>query len=121
MLGPMPPMIRALFASFISLAALLSGCSAGGHDSAPGSEFAGHLLIIGGGLDDDTRSVYERFIALASAHSNPPSIIIATAASGDQEVNATGKIEAIRAYAPAARIDVIKRETPPESLIFWNT
>ncbi len=113
MLPGMPYPTRALVLALLVLVSLLTGCSSdGGRRSGPGSEFAGHLLIIGGGLDDDTRPVYERFIALASAHSSPPSIVIATAASGDQEVNATGKIEAIRAYCPAARIEVIKRETP---------
>ena len=43
---------------------------------------AGSLLLIGGGLDDDNRPVYERFATLAS-RAGTPSIVIATAASGD--------------------------------------
>jgi cyanophycinase len=71
----------------------------------------GSLLIIGGGLDDDNRPVYNRFIELASAK-GPPRVVIATAASADQAVNAKGKIESIHAYAPGIPIDVITRETP---------
>ncbi len=75
----------------------------------------GHLLLIGGGLDDDNKPVYERFITLAStnlAPGQPPRILIASAASGDQEANVQGKTESILAYCPAAKIDAIRRETP---------
>lgn len=75
----------------------------------------GHLLLIGGGLDDDNKPVYERFIALASKGlkpGEPPRILIATAASADQEAGVKGKTESIRAYCPSAKIDAIRRETP---------
>ncbi len=70
----------------------------------------GTLLLIGGGLDDDNRPVYERFLTLAAAH-GPARIVIATAATGDQELEATGKTEALRTWAPRVEIDVVRRET----------
>lgn len=75
---------------------------------------AGHLLIIGGGLDDDNRPVYERLIHLARRGSGgqPARIIIAAAASGDQDDAISGKVESIRAYCPDCIIESIRRETP---------
>ncbi len=109
--------------------ALLTGCAstlpvanAPSTSSWP-TNLRGHLLLIGGGLDDDNRPVYERFVALARAAAyarprpsapakpRPPSILIATAASGDQDANAKGKIEALRNYCPECQLGVIRRET----------
>ena len=70
----------------------------------------GMLLLIGGGLDDDNRPVYERFLTLAAAH-GPARIVIATAATGDQEIEATGKTEALRTWAPRVEVEVVRRET----------
>ncbi len=102
---------------FLPLLLLLTGCAAAGNarnpaPSTPSAGLSGHLLIVGGGLDDDSRLIYERFVELATHAGRSPTIIIATAASGDQEVNAVGKIEALRAYSRGARIEVIRRETP---------
>ena len=70
----------------------------------------GTLLLIGGGLDDDNRPVYERFLTLAAAH-GPARIVIATAATGNQDIEATGKTEALRTWAPRVDVDVVRRET----------
>ena len=74
----------------------------------------GHLLVIGGGLEDDNKPVYERFVALAraAAKSQSPRIVIATAASLNEQESATGKIQSIVAYCPTCKIDTIMRETP---------
>lgn len=100
-------MKRALLLALAAAAAFVSGCSS----AEPATGLNGSLLVIGGGLDDDNRPVYERFIQLAS-RPGPPRIVIATAASGDQPANAQGKTESIRAYAPDVQIGVITRETP---------
>lgn len=97
------------------LGASLAGCRSGSAPAPTGTGLSGHLIAIGGGLDDDNKPVYERFIALARAATpagQPPRIVIATAASGDEEANAVGKTQSILAYAPDARIDVIRRGTP---------
>ena len=107
-------MLNLLRLVLIAAWVLASGCTSSSHQSATG--LYGHLLIIGGGLDDDNKPVYERFVALAGCGfegiGGGARIVIATAASGNQPENATGKIESIRAYCPLARIDVIMRETP---------
>ncbi len=84
---------------------------------APGS--AGRLLIIGGGLDDDNRPVYERLVTLAreNARGGTPHILIATAASLNQEPNAEGKRQSIRAYCPECEIAAITRETPRDQTV----
>jgi cyanophycinase len=66
----------------------------------------GTLLLVGGGLDDDARPVYERLLGGSS-----PRVVVATAATGPQEVEATDKSEALRAWAPAVAVDVVRRET----------
>jgi cyanophycinase len=71
----------------------------------------GTLLAIGGGLADDNRPVYARFAALAGAN-GPARIVIAAAASAEQDAAADGKRETLRAWCPGASIDVIERETP---------
>lgn len=85
-----------------------------GDGGAAATGLRGHLLLIGGGLDDDNRPVYERFIELArrQAGGEPPRVVIATAASGDQAAGITGKTESIRAYCPECVIESILRETP---------
>lgn len=101
------------------LIGVIAGCHGGPKSgqangmTKAGTGLNGHLLIIGGGLDDDNKPVYERFIVLAkkTASDGVPRIVIATAASGNQQPGATGKTESIRAYCPGAKIDVIMRET----------
>lgn len=96
----------------VVLALLASLCGACAGNGAGSTGLHGSLLVIGGGLDDDNKPVYNRFIELASAGGPASRIVIATAASGDEEANARGKIESIHAYAPSLPIDVIKRGTP---------
>ncbi len=91
--------------------ALAMGCASAPHQATPSTGLRGTLLAIGGGLDDDNRPVYERFAALAAAP-GPARIVVAVAASGDQETTAVSKVEALRTWCPQARFDVIKRETP---------
>jgi cyanophycinase len=71
---------------------------------------AGTLLIIGGGLDNDTRPVWERFVALAQAR-GPAKIRIVSAATGDEEVEITDKTEALRVWAPGAEVGALRRAT----------
>ncbi|MGH7131289.1 MAG: cyanophycinase [Phycisphaerales bacterium] len=108
-------MIHFLRLAVVAALALLGGCAGAGSSPGDATGLHGHLLIIGGGLDDDNKPVYERFIELATPRGGDggaPRVVIATAASANQPENATGKIESIRAYCPAAKIDVIMRETP---------
>ncbi|MBL8749866.1 MAG: cyanophycinase [Planctomycetes bacterium] len=72
----------------------------------------GSLLAIGGGLDDDQRDVFVRFLELARGRTGTPHIVVVTAASGDQDDMATGKIAALRTWRPGLRCVVVKRETP---------
>lgn len=77
----------------------------------------GHLLLIGGGLQDDNKPVYERFIVLArtAAKSDTPRIVIATAASLSEEPD--GRIEIIKPYCPTCEFDAIMRTTPADETI----
>lgn len=77
----------------------------------------GHLLLIGGGLQDDNKPVYERFISLAreAAKSESPRILIATAASLNEEP--AGRIKIIKPYCPTCEFDVIMRTTSAEETI----
>ena len=72
---------------------------------------SGTLLIVGGGLDDDCRPVYERFVDLASRRGGA-NILIATAATGTQEDEVVDKTEALRVWAPGVPVHAIRRETP---------
>lgn len=77
---------------------------------------AGTLLLIGGGLDNDAKPVFQRLLALAAARGEPR-IVIATAASGDQDSELTDKTEALQAFKPDVAIDAIRRETPTEATV----
>lgn len=110
-------MHRLAAAVLIFLTLLLTACAAGPQPTG----LNGYLLAIGGGLDDDNRHVYEQFIRRARDASErnrmPLRIVIATAASGDQDANIVGKTESIRAYAPDAEILSIRRETPADEAV----
>lgn len=103
-------MVRSVRAALLGLLCPLVACVALAACASP-RHGAGSLLVIGGGLDDDNRPVYERFATLA-ARAGEPSIVIATAASGDQEDSAKGKVESLRTWCPGARVEVMRRETP---------
>lgn len=114
-------MAARVFKLFISFACLLTAsCERGGSSNPamkPATGLRGHLLAIGGGLEDDNKPVYERFIALAraAAKSDSPRILIATAASLNEEP--AGRIEIIKAYCAACQFDSIMRTTPVEETI----
>jgi len=71
---------------------------------------AGTLLIVGGGLDNDSRPIYERFVELASAR-GPANVVIVTAATGPQDIELADKTEALRVWAPGVPTRGILRET----------
>jgi cyanophycinase len=74
----------------------------------PGSK--GRLMLIGGGLDSDNRPVYERFLELARAPGEA-NVLIATAASGNQDESGTDKVETLHAYDASVKVQIIRRET----------
>lgn len=76
----------------------------------------GALLLIGGGLDDDQQPVFDRFLALAGRNGHPR-IVLATAASGDQDDMALGKVAALQTWWPGVACDVVRRETPTEATV----
>ena len=105
----MMPSRRALHFLLLGLALLLPGACAStlkSGDRAP----AGTLLIVGGGLDDDSRPIYERFVELAG-RGGPANILIATAATGTEEDEVVDKTEALRVWAPEATVGAIRRAT----------
>lgn len=112
---------RAFTIVFASVILLTASCDRG-HSAATSAKPAstglhGHLLLIGGGLQDDNKPVYERFIALAraAAKSDSPRILIATAASLNEEP--AGRIEIIKPYCPTCEFDAIMRTTSAEESI----
>ncbi|MBL8727311.1 MAG: cyanophycinase [Planctomycetes bacterium] len=76
----------------------------------------GALLLIGGGLDDDQQPVFDRFLALAG-RDRPPRIVVVTAASGDQDDMATGKVAALQTWWPGLPCEVVRRETTTEATV----
>ena len=97
----------ARIASLLALALLGAGCGTAASAEA-GTGLRGTLMAIGGSLDDDNKPFYERFAALAAA-AGPPCIVIATAASADED--ATARAEVLARWCPAARIEVVQRGT----------
>jgi len=97
----------------LAAALLLSACASAPSAASGG---AGTLLVIGGGLDDDSRPIYERFVELASAR-GPANILIATAATGTQADEVVDKSEALRVWAPGARVSAILRETSTDETV----
>lgn len=117
---------RVLSICLLVVSMLVAGCGVNGpaqsRSSGPDTGLRGHLLVIGGGLDDDNRPVYERFVALAKQAAKPedrkaPRVVIATAASGNEEPNVTGKRQSISAYCPTCRIDAVMRATSTEETV----
>jgi cyanophycinase len=82
-------------------------------------EKAGHLIIVGGGLDDDLRGVYECFLKLASAKGKPRVLIATAATEQGAEVKSeiVGKTSALRAWSPDVQVGVITRETSTEETV----
>jgi cyanophycinase len=97
----------------VVVALALGGCVT--HGASPVGS-AGTLLIIGGGLDNDTRPVWQRFVALAQQQ-GPANILIVSAATGDEEVEITDKTEALRVWAPGVKVGAIRRATSTEETV----
>lgn len=76
----------------------------------------GTLLVIGGGLDNDTAPIYRRLVQLASA-SGTPHVVIVSAATGPQDEEITDKTEALRVWAPGVAVDAVRRETSTEETV----
>ena len=103
-------------AAFAALAvAPFVGCGALA-DAAPRTAARGSLLLVGGGLDDDARPVYEHLLALA-ARAGHVRVVVMTAATGPQDEEATDKAEALRTWAPAVPVEVVRRETPTDATV----
>jgi cyanophycinase len=102
--------MKRLFAAAVLLAVScgLSCTSTGADVGVPVRR--GTLLLIGGGLDDDAELVYRRFLELASARGTPR-IVVATAATGPQDEEATDKSEALAVWSPGVSVDILRRET----------
>jgi cyanophycinase len=95
----------------------LAGCQApGGQPAAAHPVQHGTLLLIGGGLDDDNRPVYARFLQLAGAN-GPARIVLATAATGEQDIEVTDKTQALRTWAPHAEVEIVRRETSTDATV----
>lgn len=98
----------------LCLVLLLACACAGPRTIRGGSE--GTLLLVGGGLDNDSRPIWERFVELASARGGA-SVLIATAATGAQEDEVVDKTEALRVWAPGVPVRAIRRETPTDETV----
>lgn len=96
-----------------AVAIALGGCVT---QSESPARSAGTLLIIGGGLDNDTRPIWERFVALAQQR-GPANILIASAATGEEDVEITDKTEALRIWAPGTKVSAIRRATSTEDTV----
>jgi cyanophycinase len=83
--------------------------------SAIAPAWRGSLLLVGGGLDDDAAAVHAEL--LRPAPNGARRVIVATAATGQQAVEATDKSEALRCFAPDIAIDVVQRETSASATI----
>ena len=86
----------------------------GGCASSPavaGARTAGTLVLVGGGLENDSGLVYRRLAALAKGP-GAPRLLIATAASGDQDAEIVDKTESMRVWAADVPVGVLRRETP---------
>jgi cyanophycinase len=116
--------------TFLAIVSVLCACAVASCTSSPAAPadrevlsrdtgLRGHLLLIGGGLDDDNKPVYNRLLELAAKASDDgvPHIVIATAASFDQDSAERGKLESIRAYSPGVVLTTIKRETPTDETV----
>jgi len=88
---------------------LLSGCGA---DSQ-----AGRLIVIGGGLQATNTAVLGRLAALGRQPDGSASMLIATAASGNQDGAAKGVTEEMEAVRPGILTPRITREKPTEEAV----
>ena len=99
---------RKLVCALLAAAGIVLGSCTAPAGAGGGRE--GTLLIVGGGLDNDSREIWERFVELSSAH-GPARILVASAATGDEEVEIVDKTEALRVWAPGVPVGAIRRAT----------
>lgn len=106
--------LQAFFALLASLASVCcAACANVGSSSKP---VAGKLLIVGGGLDNDTAPIYRRFVELAR-ECGAANIVIVSAATGPQEEEITDKTEALRVWAPGVPVSAVRRESSTEETV----
>lgn len=91
----------------VMLAASFSACAWIRSHPAHGSQ--GTLMLVGGGLESDCRPFFDRFMELAR-RPGEPHVVIATAATGDEEEAAIEKVESLRTWDPSVEVSVIRRE-----------
>lgn len=94
----------------VALVLMLSLASSSTCRSVDGARAAGTLLVVGGGLDNDTAPIYRRFVELAGV-GDAARIVIVSAATGPQEEEITDKTEALRVWAPSVPVCAVRRET----------
>ncbi|MBK7876815.1 MAG: cyanophycinase [Planctomycetes bacterium] len=102
--------------SLLALAFVVSACASTQRSALGPTGASGTLLIVGGGLDDDSRPIYERFVGLASAR-GPANIVVMTAATGPEEVEITDKTESLRIWAPDVPVRAVRRETSTQETV----
>lgn len=97
--------------AFSLLLLAIGGCAArspGGRGvAAPGGQ--GRLILVGGALEGSNADVFDRLVGAAG---EPASVLIATAASGDEPGAVESMTARLRRYAPDAAIESIGRTTP---------
>lgn len=96
-------------ATFSSCCVHIARSGGGVSAQAAAAAANGRLLLVGGGLDDDTRSAYAEL--LAERDGRAANVVVATAATGPEDVEATDKSEALRAWAPTVPVAVVRRAT----------
>lgn len=93
--------------------AIFEGADGNAQAAADKRSARGALLAIGGGLNGDNRAVFARIGQLAGAGTHAPRLVVATAATGDEQREA-GEITAeLIAQLSSATIQVIGRTTSP--------
>lgn len=92
--------LRPLLLAVLALL-LLGGCA-----SQEPPRLAGHLILIGGALEESNADVFRRLTRPEGV------LVIATAASGDEPAAFDGMVKRVRTYAPDQTILTVGRTTP---------
>lgn len=116
---------RSLALTLASIAAAPVACAAAPEavfaviPDPPALHLRGHLLLIGGALEDSNAEVFRSLLELAdhASQSHPTRLVILTAASGDQAASATSIVASFTKYCPACTIDTITRQTPTPTAV----
>lgn len=98
-------MLQRVMVLGMALSAVLAGCAAQSTTRATEAALAarGHLVIVGGGLEDENRAVYSRFVSLCG---DGPIGIIPTA-SGDGLDAGSANVERFAKYADGRALIVV--------------